>query len=373
MSIEIREVKSASERKQFVQFVFDLYKDSKFWVPPMRSGELAMLSPESNPSFDFCDAKFWLAFKNNKVVGRIGGIINHKYNEKMSEKTGRFTRIEFIDDAEVVSALLKTAEKWLKEKGMVNVHGPLGFNNLDAQAILIEGFDKMPSIASVYHLPYYQKHIEAMGYEKEVDWLEFRLFISKEIPEKALRLNDLIKKRNGYTVKVFTSIKAVMPYTKEIFRVLNSAFEELFSVVAFDQKLIDFYTKKYISMLNPRFIKLVFDKDEKLAGFIIGVPSLSEAMQKAGGKLFPFGFYHIMKALKHPKVVDLFLTAVEPQHQGAGLPAILITELQKTLIEHEAFEVETTGMIETNQKAIQYWKNFDHIQHKRKRCFKKKL
>ena len=370
MSITIKEVQSKQDIKQFIDIQFDIYKGNKFWVPALKKGEMESLMPEKNPAFEFCNAKFWLAFKDGKCVGRIGAIINKKEIEKTGVKLGRITRLEFINDYEVSSKLLETAEKWIKEQGMIGVHGPLGFTNLDHSAILVEGFEHLPSIASEYHLPYYKEHLEKLNYEKEIDWVEFRLTIP-EIPEKALKLADTIKKRYNLTVKTFPSTKDIMPYANDMFDLLNKAFGELFAVVEFDEKMADFYIKKYIPMLNPKFVKLVFDIDKKLVGFIIGVPSLSEAMQKANGKLFPFGIFHLMKALKHPKVADLFLTAVEPQLQGMGLPAILITELQKSFIDNGVAHVETTGIIETNQKAITTWKNYEHIQHKRKRCFKK--
>ncbi|MDD5571529.1 MAG: N-acetyltransferase [Bacteroidales bacterium] len=373
MSVEIKEVITRKDIRQFVDFQFELYKDSEYWVPPLKADEVKSLLPGHNPAFGFCKSKFWLAYKDNKCVGRIGGIINEKYIEKINEKIARFSRIEFVDDFEVSAKLLETAEKWAKEQGMTAIHGPLGFTNLDHQAILIEGFDYLPSVASEYHFPYYKEHLEKAGYEKEIDWIEFRLTMPKEIPEKAIKLCETIKKRYNLTAKSFLSTKDLLIYASDMFELLNKAFAELFSVVAFDEKMVQYYKKKYMKMLNPKFVKIVFDADYKVVGFIIGVPSLSKAMQKAKGKLFPFGIFYIMKALKNPKEIDLFLTAVDPQLQGMGLPSILISEQMQTILENGITHVETTGMIETNQKAIQHWKNYEHVQHKRKRCFKKSI
>jgi GNAT superfamily N-acetyltransferase len=372
MSITIKQVQTPADYKAFVQFQFNLYKGNKFWVPPIKSDEIKALQKEFNPAFEFCDSAFWIALKDGKVVGRIGAIVNHLYIEKSGEQVGRFTRTEFIDDDEVVNVLFTTAEKWLREKGMTSIQGPLGFTNLDHQGMMIEGHDYLPSAASEYHLPYYAKQLERLGYSKEIDWIEFRLFL-KEIPEKAQRLSDMIMQRNKLTVKSFKTSAELKPYAKNLFQLLNVAFDELFSVVTLNDKMIDYYIKRYLMLLNPDFVKLVFDENNQLVGFIIGLPSLSEGLQKAKGKLLPFGWWHIRKALKKPKVVDLMLTGILPEYQGKGVAAILINELQKVMINYGVTDVETTGIFENNTKAIQNWKNYEHIQHKRKRCWVKSL
>lgn len=371
MSVTIQPCDSVSNLKKFVQFPYDLYKNNQYWVPPMKKDELNSLQPSTNPAYRNCDAQFWIALKDGKVAGRIGAIINNKYNEQTGTKLGRITRMEFIDDKEVSKQLLDTAEAWIKERGMEGVHGPLGFTNLDHQAVLIEGFDHLPSIASEYHLPYYKSHMEAAGYDKEMDWVEFRLTLADAIPEKALKLNDMIQKRYKLKVVHFTNREQMKKHAPRALDLLNTAFGELFSFVKMDKDLQDFYTKKYFNILNPKFVKMIEDENGDLIGFIISLPSLSEAMQKARGKLYPFGWYHILQALNKPKVVDLLLTGIHPDWQARGVSAILITELQKVMMEHGVREVETTGIIETNEKAISHWKNYDHIQHKRKRCFKK--
>jgi GNAT superfamily N-acetyltransferase len=372
MSIVIKQVHSPADYKAFVNFQFTLYKGNKFWVPPIKSDEIKALQKEHNPAFEFCDSAFWLALKDDKVVGRIGAIINYLYIEKSGEKVGRFTRTEFIDNNEVVDALFKAAEKWVREKGMKSIQGPLGFTNLDHQGMMIEGHDYLPSAASEYHLPYYAQHLERLGYQKEIDWLEFRLFL-KEIPEKAQRLSDMITQRNKLTVRSFKTSAELKPYASKLFELLNVAFDELFSVVTLNNQMIDYYIKRYLMLLNPDFVKLVFDENDELVAFIIGLPSLSEGLQKAKGKLLPMGWWHIRKALKKPKVVDLMLTGILPEYQGKGVAAILINELQKVMINYGVTDVETTGIFENNTKAIQNWKNYEHIQHKRKRCWVKAL
>ncbi len=369
--IEIKEVVSKKDKKEFVDFQFELYKGNDNWIPPLRKDEIKQLDAKTNLAYDFCDAKFWTALKNGKCVGRIGAIINKDYNNKIGKKMGRFTRFEVINDKDVAGKLFETAETWLKQQGMNAIHGPLGFTNLDNQGLLIEGFEYLPSIASVMHYPYMQKLIEDEGFVKENDWVEFRLKI-EEVPEKALRLVEIIKKRNNLEVIHLKEKSEMKLYLNDIFHLLNRAFEELPYVAPFSDKLIESATKKYLDVLQPKYI-IVIRKEGEMVGFIVGLPSLSKAMQKANGHMFPFGFLHVMKALKNPEVMDLLLTGIDPHYQKLGLPAIMITELQTAMIDNGVKYVETTGMFETNLKGATTWKNYDHIQHKRRRCFVKEL
>lgn len=372
MSIEIREVTSRNQLKEFVRFPFKLYKDNKFWVPGFIKDEMELLTPEKNPSYHHCKVKLWLAYDNGKIAGRIGGIIIEKEAELTGTKIGRFSRLEFIDDREVAATLLGAAEGWMKELGITKVHGPLGFSNLDHQGILIEGFDHLPSIVSSYHMPYYLKHLESLGYEKENDWVEFRLTIG-EIPEKALRLNEMIKARYKLKVRQFETSKEMKQNPHQFFNLLNKAFEQLPYVLPYNDEMIDFYADKFFNILLPKYVKMIFNESDEMIGFIICIPSMSVAFQKAKGRMWPFGFIHILKALKKNDTADLVLTGVDPHYQKIGVAAILITEQQKTLLANGIKYVETTGMFESNHVAIQTWKNYPHIQHKRKRCFVKQI
>jgi len=370
MAVNIIEVTNLPLRKSFVKLPFRIYKGNDFWAPPMIKDELKSMTPEHNPAFDFCRAKFWIAVKNGETAGRIGAIINDRYNEKKSENFGRITRSEFFDDEEVSSELFKTAETWLKQQGVEGVYGPLGFTNLDTQGLLVEGFDYLQSIGSVYHMPYYQKHFEKNGYAKEIDWIEFRLILHG-VPEKALRLAEIIKQRFKLNVINFHSKKDLAAYAPAILDLLNVSFEDLPFVVPFDDKMKNYYIKKYFGFLNYDFVKVIKTHEGEIAGFIVGVPSLSKAMQKARGRLFPFGFIHLMKAMKHNDTVDLFLTGVDPRFQSLGIPALLISEIHQPVSKAGIAYAETTGIFETNLKAITTWKNYEHIQHKRRRCYKK--
>ena len=370
MSVEIKEVKTKGDARQFVNVQFDIYKGSKFWAPPLKAGEIKSLFPETNPAFEFCKAKFWLAFKNGKCVGRIGAIINEAYNKKTGEQMARFSRLEFIDDAEVVSKLISTAEAWAKEQGMIGIHGPLGFANLDTQGMLVEGFDHLQSIGSVYHHPYYHTHLEKLGYQKEIDWVEFRLTVGQAAVDKANRGAALIQKRYGIEVVHFKKMDELLPHSDTIFSILNDGFSELPYVAPLTPKMMAFYKEKYIKLLNPEFVKMVKLKGEPV-GFIVGLPCLATAMQKASGSLFPFGFLHILKARKGKDVMDQMLTGVKKEVMSTGAGVVLMAEIQKEMLAHGMNIIETTGIFETNTNAISNWKNYEHIQHKRKRCYRK--
>ncbi len=371
MSIKIVEVLDQGQRKKFVDFPYQLYKNNPYWVPPMKADELSAITPEKNPAYDFCEAKFWLAYKGNQVVGRIGAIVNSLWIEKIGEKMGRITRIEFVDDFEVVKPLFLTAEAWLKEKGMIGVMGPLGFSNLDHSGVLVEGHDRIPCMASDYHFDYYKGHIENLGYEKRIDWLEFRITFPDALPEKALKVSEMIKKRYSLQSVNFTSKAELEPYREKIFKVFNEAFSGLFGTFRLPERLVKFYIDKFFPALNPRYVKVILDKEGEMAAFLVALPSISKALQKAKGKLFPFGWWHLKKALDKPSEMDLMLTGVKPELQKLGLAAILMNDLWKTANSDGVKFVETTGMLEDNHVAIQLWKSFDHIQHKRKRCYKK--
>ena len=372
MSFDIQEVKSNSDRESFVNFQFEIYKENSYWVPPVKKDEIKSLMSDKNPAFDFCDAQFWLLKKDGNIVGRIGAIVNKLYNEKVNDKFGRITKIEFINDKETVDILFKTALDWLKSKGMKKVHGPLGFTNLDTQGLLIEGFDFLPSIASVYHLPYYQEHFDRLDFKKENDWLEFRLTLTDAPVTKASRGAALIKRRFGYDVIQFTKKSEMQKYSIEIFEILNNAFQNLPYVNKFNSKMIELYSKKYFQVLDPRFVRVV-KKDDQIVGFVVGLPSMSRAMQKAKGKLFPFGIFHLLKALKHPKEIDLLLTGVLEEHQNNGVAVILFAELQTEMLKSDIKIMETTGIFESNQNVIANWKNYENIQHKRRRCYVKDI
>ncbi|MBO5663231.1 MAG: GNAT family N-acetyltransferase [Bacteroidales bacterium] len=369
--IEIIEVNTDTLRKEFALIPYRLYQGNPYWVPPMLQGEIDDITPEKNPYFRFCEAKFWIAQLDGKTVGRIGAIIHHAYIEKTQKKMGRLTRCEFIDDAQVVDALFETAENWCKEKGMLGVLGPLGFSNLDQQGLLVEGFEQLASVASAYHHEYYHRHFERLGFTKEMDWVEFRLALSRQIPEKAIRMEQAIMQRYQLKVVDVKNKKMLRHYGQQVFQLLNKSFYNLFSFVPLDEAMIEAVLDNYLPVINTEFVKLVMTQDERIVGFIVPVPSLSKTMQIAKGKLGLRALISLLWSRRHNDTIDTFLTGVDPEFQSKGVVGLLMTSAQRVMIKRNMLTVETTGMLENNQKAIEFWKNYDHIQHKRKRCYRK--
>ena len=373
MQIEVKIVDNDKMLREFVELPYKLYAGNRYWVPPMKADELKALRADGNPAMDFCQARLWVAFSGGRCVGRIGAIVNRLWIEKNGRNYGRLTRFESIDDLQVATLLLRTAEDWLRAQGMDHAEGPLGFTNLDHQGLLVEGHDWLPSVASDYSAAYYSRFFEANGYRKEIDWLEFRLTFPAALPQKSLKVAAMLKQRYGLRTVSFSTKAELAAKAPEIFDLFNEAFGQLFGTYRFPQPLIDFYISKYMPILVPRYVKMVEDAEGRAAGFIIALPSLSRAMQKAGGRLLPLGWWHLMRALRHPREIDLLLTGVRPELQKLGVAALLMNELWETAHADGVTFVETTGMLENNHVAIQMWKSFEHIQHKRKRCYLKKI
>lgn len=371
MSITIREVTSRRELKQFVMFPFKLYKGNKYWVPPLIPDEIDTLTEEKNPAYEYCEAKYWLAYRDNEIVGRIAGIINHRYIDIWGKKYARFGWIDFVDDLEVSKSLLETVEEWAKLKNLEGVHGPLGFTDMDHEGILVEGFEEIGTLATIYNYPYYPQHLEKLGYKKDADWLEFKIKVPREIPEKATKIAQLVLERKKIKVLEAKSSKDLLPYAHELFHVLNKSFASLYAFVPLTEKQIDLYVKKYFSFIVHDYVKILLDSDNRVAGFVIGMPSLSRAMQKAKGKLFPFGFIYLLKAIKKNKYLDLYLGAIRPDLQGKGADALLMTELTKTAITKGIISAESNPELEENLKVQAHWKYFEARQHKRRRCYLK--
>jgi ribosomal protein S18 acetylase RimI-like enzyme len=374
MSIELREVKNNKDLKKFVLFPYSLYKNHKYWVPPLIKGELNSLRKDKNPAFDHCEAKYVLAYKNGKIVGRIAGIINYRFIEKWGKKNARFCWMDFIDDLEVSGALLNNIEQWAVSKGMESITGPLGFvSSMDPRGTLYEGFNEMPTISSVYNYEYYPKHFETHGFKKETDYVEYEVKAPSEIPEKATKICNLIIKRYKLKKLEVKSTKEMLPYGKQVFDVLNAAFEPLFGFVPLTDKQIDYFTKKYFSFVKPEYTTAVLDENDKLVGFQISIPSLSHAFQKAKGKLFPFGFFHIAKAMKKPDRIDILLVGVHPEYQNKGVNSIFMTDLTQFCIDKGIVWAESNGELEENEKVQNFWRYYDARLHKRTRIYFKTL
>lgn len=373
MAVEVKEVLSKSELKKFIKFPYKHYAGSNYWVPPLLMDEVKNLNKDKNPAFDFCEANYWLAYKDEKIAGRIAGIINKRYNEKVGKKIARFGYVEFIDDEEVSSALWETVEAWAKERGAEAIHGPLGFTDMDPEGMLIEGFAELPTIATIYNYPYYPLHIEKYGYKKDIDWLEFELVPPKNIPEKVERIARAVFERYHLKMLEVKKAKDLLPYAHEIFHVLNKAYENIYGFVPLSEKQIDLYVKQYFGFIRPGFVPVVLNEKGEVVAFGITMPSLSKAFQKAKGRLFPFGFIHILKALKKNDRVDLYLTGVRPDYQDKGVNALMMYEINKIYIANNISKAESNPELETNAKVHAQWRHYEGRQHKRRRCYIKEL
>jgi len=374
MTVTIKEISSRRDLKKFIYFPDQLYKGNPYRVPPLRFSELTNLRRDKNPAFEFCDVKFWLAYKDGKIAGRIAGIINSRYIEKWGKKYARFGWFDFIEDEEVSRSLLTTVENWAREKGMEGVHGPLGFTDLDQEGMLVEGFEELGTLATLYNYPYYPVHMEKHGYRKDVDWVEFEIFPPKpEEHEKLQRIADVVSKRNKLTTVTLKKGKDIIPYARGIFSVLNEAFEGLYGVVPLTDKQIDFYIDQYLGFVRPDYVSIVLDENKNVGAFAITLPSLSRALQKAKGRLFPFGIFHILKAMKQTDVVDLCLIGVRPDLQGKGVNAVVMRQLTDILVGHHIIKAETNHELEANDRVQNQWKFYQHRQHKRRRCYLKSI
>lgn len=331
------------------------------------------LRRDKNPAFEYCRARYWMAFQDGRPVGRIAGIINQKFIKKRKIRSANFSRFDFIDDVNVSRALLEKVEEWARQEGLDGIHGPLGFTNFDQQGMLIKGFDELPTLASVYNHSYYPSHMDSLSFEKEVDYLEYEVKTPPEIPEKAERLSDIVLKR--YRLRLFKagSKKDLLPFAEQIFSVIDKSYKDIFYAVELLPEQVEMYKKKYLSFIRPEFVSLVLNSGGEVVGFQISMPSLARAFQKARGRLFPRGFFHILKALRSPKNLDLYLVGVLPEYQNKGINAVFMTDLTRTALEHGIDSVETNSELETNMKVQAFWKYYESRMHKRKRVFKKKI
>ncbi|HEX7357256.1 MAG TPA: hypothetical protein VF270_06085 [Ignavibacteriaceae bacterium] len=373
MSLTLQEVTSKKQLKKFIAFPYDLYKENKYFIPPLRFDEMKTLNKNVNPAFEFCDSKYWLVYKGDRVVGRVAGIINTKFNNKFDKKEARFGWIDFEEDLSIAALLLNTVEKWASDMGMKSIHGPLGFTDMDGEGMLIEGFNEVSSLGNIYNYPYYPDYIEKLGYSKDIDWIEFDAKIPKETPEKIVRISEIALQRNKLHVPVFKKAKDMLPYARDIFVLINQTYKDLYGFVELTDKQIDFYVKQYFSFIKPEYLPLVLDENNNLAAFGITMPSLNSALQKINGRLFPFGFLYILREMKKSRRLDLYLTAVRTDLQNKGVNALLINQINKVCIQNHITNVETNRELESNEKVQAQWKLYDVRQHKRRRCYKKLL
>ena len=376
MHVTVKPVATKKELKQFICFNYELYKDSPYAVPDLYSDVRDTLDPTKNAAFDFCEAQPFIALREGKVVGRIVAIINHKANSSWNKKAVRFGWVDFIDDAEVVDALFAAVEQWGKERGMDEIQGPLGFTDFDPEGMLIEGFDRISTIATIYNYPYYPKHMERMGFTKDADWLEYMLTAPEELPAKHARITRIVQEKFGLRVVKYTSHrKLARERGVQIFEMLNEAYAELYGFSTLSPRQIQQYIAMYLPLLDLRLVPLIVDKDDNLVGFGILLPSLARAFQKARGFMFPFGWWHLIKALKwnDTQMTEMLLVAVKPEYQGKGAVALLFADIIPMHNKLGYRYSESNPELESNTKMQAQWEYFERENHKRRRAYMKKL
>lgn len=371
--ITIKEVTSKRDVKAFVKFPFKLYRDSKFWTPPIISQELKTFDKNENPVFKDADARLFLAYKNNEIAGRVAAIINWLEVKSQDQKKMRFGWFDFIDDVEVSKALLEKVESIGKENNLNFAEGPVGFSNLDKVGVIDKGFDAMAPMVTWYNHPYYVKHYEAAGYKIEKGYIESRFPFSNVNPETFMKAQELIKRRYQLKALAFTKTEEVMPYADKMFDLFNESYAELSSFVAITDIQKEYFKKKFISFINPEYIKFVVDKDDNLIAFAIVMPAYAKALQKAKGKLFPFGFTHILKAKKHSKDVIFYLIGIHPDYQNKGIHAVIFNEYYHIFTEKGIETCYRTPELEDNIAIQKIWKHFGPEVYRKRKTYRKNL
>ncbi|MBO4659241.1 MAG: N-acetyltransferase [Prevotella sp.] len=381
MSITIKKVETKRELKKFIEFHYDLYKGNKYDAPVLYSDDSKTFDRNFNAAFEFCESEYFLAYDGSKVVGRVAAIINHKANEKWNRKCVRFGWIDFIDDLAVSRALFQAVEDYGKAKGMTEMVGPLGFTDMDPEGMLIEGYDQLGTLATIYNYPYYPKHIEQLGgFEKDNDYVEFKIYIPKEVPEKISKISSMIERRYNLHTKKLTS-KEVFEggYGKQVFSVLNESMKDLYSFSELTERQIDQYVGMYMPMADLNLFSVVEDwnyEPHKVVGVGLTLPSLTRALQKCHkGRLWPFGWWHLLRAIKWHKtnIVDLYLIGILPEYRKKGANALIFNDLIPWYIKYGFEWGESNVEMESNANVQGQWDFFRTELHKRRRCFRRPI
>ena len=379
-SVQIKRVETKKDLKAFIECHYDLYEGNQYDAPNLYSDELNTLSKDKNAAFDFCEAEYFLALKEGKVVGRVAAIINNKANEKWDKKDVRFGWIDFIDDIEVSKALLKAVEDYGREKGMTSVVGPLGFTDMDPEGMLTWGFDQLGTMATIYNYDYYPKHMEKLGgWEKDNDYVEYRLDVPETAPEKYTKIAEMVEKRYNLHARKLTK-KEIFEggYGKKLFDLINVTYSHLYGFSELSERQIDQYVKMYFPLADLDLITVVEDgnKDNQLVGLAITIPSLTRALQKCHrGRLFPFGWWHLLRAIKFHKteVVDLLLIGVLPEYRSKGANSLVFADLIPRYVKYGFKWGETHVEMETTESVQSQWGPLDPTMHKKRRCYRKAI
>ncbi|MBN3490157.1 GNAT family N-acetyltransferase [Acholeplasma equirhinis] len=374
MKYTIKLVESKKDAKAFTELPIKLFKHIDAFVPALSMDEMNVFDPKKNPVHEYCESVRYIALNDkSEVVGRIGGIINHRYNEKFGKKIVRFTRLDMIDDFEVTKLLTDTIIAWGKSKGMNEVIGPIGFTDLDRMGMLVDGFQHLGSFITIWNPPYYKDHLDQLGFSKDVDWIESQVPWPKEMPEKVSRATEIVTKRFGYKLVKMKSMKELPKYVYEAFDVYNRAFSPLYGFLPVTRKVQDYYIAQMKSLAKLSMIWFVKNKEDKIIAFGMMMPSLAKANKKNQGKLLPFGFLRLIKAIKSYDVIDFYFVAVDPEYHGKGVLSLIMEDGIKQGIKAGVTHAETGPELELNTKIQSQWRDYDPIYHKRRRCYNKKI
>jgi GNAT superfamily N-acetyltransferase len=373
MPISLSEVKTKKDLRKFIRFPLKLYKDNPYYVPALMSDEIKTLHPDKNPAFEHSEARYWLAEDHGEIVGRVAAIINHRHIEKWQQPYMRFSWLDFIDDQRVSSALLSAVENWAVERGMTAIHGPLGFTDLDREAMLVEGFNELATMATNYNYPYYPEHMTALGFIKDIDWIEFELLVPEKLDPRITRAAKIVLKRNNLRLADYDKKRDIIRYAPQLFELINSEYSHIYGSTPLSESEIEHYTQAYFGFVHPDFVPFILDENDQMVAFGVVIPSLSKALQKCRGRLFPFGWWQLLRALRKNDRADLYLIAVKKKYRGRGLNMVLMDHICKVFNQRGIQYVETNPELETNRDVQSQWKTLDKRQHKRRRCFIKHL
>lgn len=374
MSIIIKEVKSKTELKQFIRFGISMYKDSAFAAPPLLMDDLLNLSKGKNPALEFCEVIYLLAYRDGKIVGRIAGIINPVANEVWKQQCARFGWVDFLDDPAVTLALFNAVTRWARTKGMTHLQGPMGFTDFDREGALTEGYDKVGTLATIYNHPYYIQHYQELGFQPEAQWHEYLITVPEVFPERYIRMSEIVKQKQQLKVPVFKSKKElVSKYAKKIFYLLNASYSKLFNFSPLNDAQIDFYIKLYFSFFRLDTVVLVTNEQDDVVGLGIAMPSFTKALQKAKGRLFPLGWWYMLRALNKNDIIDLYLMAVHPDYQNKGVNAVIFAEMMPRAAAYGYRFAESNPELVMNTKMSSHWDAFEHVHHKSRVVFSKEV
>ena len=374
MSVTVTRVQNKRAFKEFLHFPLTLYKDMPAFVPPLLMDDADTLDPKKNPAYEFCEAAMYLAYKDGKLAGRVAAIVNRKANAAWNHDEVRFGWFDFIDDREVSKALLEAVEAFGRERGMTTILGPLGFTDFDPEGMLVEGFEYLSSMALHHNWPYYKDHMEALGYAKDVDWLEYRIYIGDTIPDKYIRVAKIVEERYGLKLRKITKRevrKTDVGY--KLFDLINETYSSLYNFTVLPKKMVDKYVGFYLGVLDLKFVSLVEDKDHNIVGFGVVMPSITRALKKCNGKLFPFGWFHILRAMywKYEENFEMLLIGVKPEYQKKGVNSIVFVDLMKELLKGGFVYGESNAELESNLDIRSQWGDLEVKECKRRRVYKK--